>query len=105
MRPKLPTDRAVNVGLILTERLINANKYAYAGGVWPIIVGLDQHGTNFVLTVGGRGAGKNRTHQGFRSRMLTAMVERLAGSIDESDKATRLLVTISAPVEQPRWRR
>ena len=105
MRPKLPTDRAVNVGLILTERLIDANGYAYAGGVWPIIVGLDQYGTNFVLTVGRRGAGKDRTDPGFRSRMLTTMVERLAGSIDESDKATRLLVTISAPVEQPRWRR
>jgi hypothetical protein len=67
-------------------------------------VGPNQHGTNFVLTVDGRGTSVNRTHQCFRSRMLTAIVERLARGIDESDKTTRLLVTISAPVEQPRWR-
>lgn len=98
----VPTDRAVNVGLILTELLINANKYAYAGGAGPIAVGLDQHGTSFQLTVGDRGRGKDQSHQGFGSRMLTAMVKRLAGSIDESDNAPGLLVTVTAPVEQPR---
>lgn len=97
----VPTDRAVNVGLILTELLINANKYAYAGGAGPIAVGLDQHGNDFQLTVGDHGPGKNRSHEGFGSRMLTAMVKRLAGSSRESDNAPGLLITIIAPVEEP----
>ncbi len=98
----VPTDRAVNVGLILTELLINANKYAYTGGAGPIAVGLQQNGSDFQLTVGDRGPGKDRTHQGFGSRMLTAMVKRLAGTIDERDNTPGLLVTVTAPVEQPR---
>ena len=39
----MPTDRAVNVGLILTELVINASKYAYAGQPGPISVMLEQY--------------------------------------------------------------
>ena len=98
----VPTDRAVNVGLILTELLINANKYAYAGSAGPIAVGLDQQGDEFRLTVSDRGPGKDRAHQGFGSRMLSAMVKRLAGSIEESDNSPGLRVTVTAPLEEAR---
>ena len=36
----LPTDRAISLGLLLTELLINANKYAYGGAAGPIEITL-----------------------------------------------------------------
>ena len=42
----LPTDRAVGLGLVLTELVINANKYAYGGAPGPLRITLTEEGRN-----------------------------------------------------------
>jgi light-regulated signal transduction histidine kinase (bacteriophytochrome) len=98
----MPTDRAVNIGLILTELVINASKYAYAGAVGPIAIALEQHRTRLRLIVADEGRGKSGTGQGFGSRMMDAMVDRLSGEIDFADNAPGLRVILTAPIEEVR---
>jgi chemotaxis family two-component system sensor kinase Cph1 len=92
-------DRAVNIGLILTELLINANKYAYEGGAGPVSISLRHIRNSFMLVVADRGPGKVTTREGFGTRMLNAMVKSLSGTIDESSAGPGLRVTIMAPVQ------
>lgn len=95
----ISTDRAVNVGLILTELVINANKYAYGGKAGPISIALEQHRNRFLLIVADRGVGKSRTRQGFGTRMLNAMVDRLAGTIEDTSNDPGLRVVVTAPIQ------
>ena len=95
----ISADRAVNVGLILTELVINANKYAYAGSSGPISIGLEQHRHRFRLIVADRGSGKSMARTGFGTRMLNAMVERLAGTLEETSNEPGLRVIVTAPIE------
>ncbi len=97
----MSTDRAVHVGLILTELVINANKYAYAGGSGPITIALEQQQARFLLIVADRGSGKSGQGMGFGSRMLASMVARLAGTMAETDNCPGLRVTIAAPIGEP----
>lgn len=94
-------DAAVQVGLILVELVINAQKYAYDGKPGPIAVTLEQFRNRFRLTVADRGQGRLGTRQGFGTRMLNAMVQRLDGTIEEIDNAPGLRFIVSAPVGVP----
>jgi two-component sensor histidine kinase len=96
----ISTDRALNVGLVLTELIINANKYAYSGQPGPLTITLEQRGKVFHLAVCDRGLADQKTGQGFGTRMIKAMVERLAGTIEYSDNQPGLRVLFTAPVEQ-----
>ena len=96
----ISTDRAIHVGLILTELVINANKYAYGGGTGPITITLDQYRNRFRLIVTDRGLGKLGTGKGFGSRMLNSMVKRLAGTMEETDNDPGLRVTVTAPIAE-----
>jgi chemotaxis family two-component system sensor kinase Cph1 len=95
------TERAVNVGLILTELIINANKYAYAGRPGPLAILLDQQRNNLRLVVADQGVGKVTARVGFGTRMLNAMVKTLAGTIEEANNAPGLRTTLTAPVQRP----
>jgi light-regulated signal transduction histidine kinase (bacteriophytochrome) len=97
----VPTDRAVHVGLILTELLINVQKYAYAGVAGPITVNLSQQDGTFSLIVLDRGTGITQTREGFGTRMLNAMVKKLAGNIDYEDNEPGLRVRVTAPIGEP----
>jgi len=105
----VPTDRAVSVGLVLAELVINATKYAYAGEVGPIDICLDQHRRRFRLIVAdqGRGvvpgaaptgAGGGTRSGGFGSRMMTAVVDRLDGEIELTDNQPGTRAILTAPV-------
>jgi two-component system, chemotaxis family, sensor kinase Cph1 len=94
----MPVDAAVNVGLVLTELVINANKYAYDGQPGPLSISLEQYRNRFRLIVADRGHGKAGTRQGFGTRMLTAMVDRLGGTIEETGNKPGLRVIVTAPI-------
>ena len=94
----LPADAAVNVGLILTELIINATKYAYGGQPGPVSIAVEQHGSRFRLIVADRGVGKSGARQGFGSRMISAMVESLGGALEDSDNRPGLRVIVTAPI-------
>jgi light-regulated signal transduction histidine kinase (bacteriophytochrome) len=94
----VPTDKAVTVGLILTELVINASKYAYGGELGPITISLDEHRNRFRLIVSDQGSGKAKTREGFGTRMLAAMVDQLSGTIEEQDNEPGLRIILTAPI-------
>jgi light-regulated signal transduction histidine kinase (bacteriophytochrome) len=83
----LNTDRAVTVGLVLTELVINANKYAYGGRPGPIDISLEASGPNLRVVVADRGKGKHSPGEGFGTRMMNAMVGQLRGELTYVDNA------------------
>ncbi|MDP1632047.1 MAG: histidine kinase dimerization/phosphoacceptor domain -containing protein [Caulobacter sp.] len=95
----IPTDRAVILGLILTELVINTNKYAYGGAPGQLSVTLEQHLSSFRLIVADQGAGKPGAHEGFGTRMVTAMVQQLSGVLEQFDNQPGLRTVLTAPVE------
>ena len=95
----VPTDRAVSIGLILTELVINASKYAYGGAAGPIAITLEQHGGKLRLIVADDGRGKG-DGEGFGSRMMGAMVQRLAGTIEYGENHPGLRAIMTAPIAE-----
>ncbi|MEG8057548.1 histidine kinase dimerization/phosphoacceptor domain -containing protein [Sphingomonas sp. 22L2VL55-3] len=96
------TDRAVNIGLVLTELVINASKYAYRGDAGPIHIILEQHRNRLRLIVADQGVGKSGTRIGFGSRMMNAIVAGLSGTIEQDDNMPGLRVILTAPVDDAR---
>lgn len=92
-------DRAVTVGLVLTELVINAAKYAYGGRAGPLAITLDGHRNQFRLVVADRGSGKPSAQEGFGTQMMRAMVDRLSGTLDYTDNDPGLRVIVVAPLE------
>lgn len=97
----VPTDRAVTLGLILTELVINANKYAYDGAPGPIAISLEQAGSRFRLVVADQGRGKHQPGAGFGTRMMTAMVSQLAGDLQYLDNQPGARAVLTAPIAAP----
>ena len=96
----ISADRAVQVGLILTELVINANKYAYGGKPGPLAISVEQHRNQFRLIVADQGRGTDFTGQrtGFGTRMMNAMIRQLGGSIEQGDNKPGLRVIVTAPI-------
>ena len=95
----MPADRAVNLGLLLTELVINANKYAYDGAPGPVAISLRQHLHSFRLTVADRGRGREMASSGFGNRMMRAMAQTLMAAMEETDASPGLRVTVTGPIE------
>lgn len=95
----VPTDRAVSIGLIVTELVINATKYAYGGAPGPIHIALEQHLDRLRLIVADQGNGAG-SGEGFGSRMLATMAQRLSGTIERVDNHPGLRVIVTAPIEE-----
>ena len=93
----MPTDRAVTLGLILTELIININKYAYGGAPGPIGIVLTEDRTKFRLIVADQGQGKKADREGFGSRMMAALVQQLSGDLMFEDNNPGLRATLTAP--------
>jgi chemotaxis family two-component system sensor kinase Cph1 len=94
----IPTERAVILGLVLTELVINANKYAYDGAPGPIEILLVEDRARLRLAVADRGKGMAVARKGFGSRMMAAMVSQLAGDLDYEDNKPGLRAVLSAPI-------
>ncbi|MGQ7793978.1 histidine kinase dimerization/phosphoacceptor domain -containing protein [Faunimonas sp. B44] len=93
----MPAERAIAAGLVLTELLINVNKYAYDGGPGPVAVALSEDRHRFRLTVADHGRGKTSVRQGFGTRMMEALVQQLGGELTSEDNRPGLRVTLAAP--------
>jgi light-regulated signal transduction histidine kinase (bacteriophytochrome) len=96
----LPTDRAISMGLVLTELIINANKYAYGGAAGPLAIRLAEERASFQLTVADKGVGRTSTRKGFGSRMIDALVKQLGGTLSYEDDAPGLRAVLTAPVAE-----
>ena len=94
----IATDKAVTLGLVLTELVINANKYAYDGAPGPIEITLEQHRNDLRLIVADQGRGKASPGEGFGSRMLKAMVGQLEGRLEHKDNKPGLRTIVTCPI-------
>ena len=94
----LPIDRVIPLGLVVTELVINVNKYAYAREPGPIEITLTGDQSRFRLVVADKGRGRTSTRQGFGTRMMTALVNQLSGHLDFEDNAPGVRVVLSAPI-------
>ncbi|MEW5687457.1 MAG: histidine kinase dimerization/phosphoacceptor domain -containing protein [Pseudomonadota bacterium] len=96
----VPTDRAVTLGLVVTELVINANKYAYDGAPGPIAVTLEEHNDKLRIVVADHGRGKHGevSGSGFGSRMIAAMVRQLRAELTFADNKPGLRAILTAPV-------
>jgi two-component sensor histidine kinase len=98
-------DSAVAVGMLFTELVINALKYAYPEGRGPIRVALRQQGGAMSLTVEddgiGYGNGKAHNSTGLGQRIITAMANKLNASVvrDRAHSGTRITVTFKPNTE------
>jgi chemotaxis family two-component system sensor kinase Cph1 len=99
---KVSTDQAIPLGLILTELLINANKYAYAGAAGPIEVALTEDRTHFQMIVSDRGPGRTSKAEGFGSRIMAALVQQLGGVLSYSNTMPGLRVSLTVPLQSPK---
>ncbi|WP_293676154.1 histidine kinase dimerization/phosphoacceptor domain -containing protein [uncultured Phenylobacterium sp.] len=96
----VPTDRAVTLGLVITELVINANKYAYGGAPGPIEVSVEDHRANLRVIVADHGKGKHAPGEGFGSRMMTAMVRQLGGTLTFGDNKPGLRAILTCPANR-----
>jgi len=102
-------DRAVALGVIVNELVLNAVKYAYPNGQGPIRVFLRKQGSDAAEVVveddgvgyGNKMNGSNST--GLGQRIVSAMASKLHGSIahDEAHQGARITVSFSLSSPQP----
>jgi chemotaxis family two-component system sensor kinase Cph1 len=93
------TDRAVTLGLVLTELMINANKHAYGGQEGPIEIQLLEDRNQLQLIVADKGSGKLLTESGFGSRMVEGLVAQIGGDLTYSDNSPGLRTTLKLPTQ------
>jgi two-component sensor histidine kinase len=95
---EIDPDRAVSIGIIVNELVMNAVKYAYPDGAGPIHVRLVAQGDDLSLSISDDGVGLNaRTDPrstGMGQRIVTAMAAKLEATVErDSDHAgTRIVL-------------
>ncbi len=89
------TDRAVIIGLIVTELFINAVKYAYGGQPGRLDIGLVEDGDKLRLSVADQGGGKQGPRVGFGSKMMDALVRQMGGTLAYHDNAPGVRAELS----------
>ena len=91
--------RAVTIGLILTELIINAQKYAYDGAPGPLRIALSEDEGSFRLAVADQGKGGHKAGKGFGSMMIRSLVDQLGGQLDYLDRRPGLEVVLKARID------
>jgi len=106
---KLATDRAISVGIIVTELVTNALKYAYPAAGGPIRVKLSPHMPGQLTLVvedegiGHPGSAQSAKGTGVGSRIVDAMSRSLGGDLRQSGDrgGFRSVLTFPQLSEQP----
>ena len=95
---EIDPDRAVAIGIIVNELVMNAVKYAYPDGAGPIHVELSAQEDNLMLSIADNGVGLNaRTDPrstGMGQRIVAAMASKLSASVerDPGHAGTRMVL-------------
>lgn len=98
----ISTNRSVILGLIVTELLTNAVKYAYGGAPGPLLVETAERGDDLRIAIADRGSGLNpNAAKSFGSRLIQAMVQQLSGKLDLEDNAPGLRAVLTIPAKEP----
>jgi two-component sensor histidine kinase/CheY-like chemotaxis protein len=97
---EIDPDRAVAIGIIVNELVMNAVKYAYPDGAGPIDVDLHAQGDDLVLSIADNGVGLNGKTDprstGMGQRIVAAMASKLEASVerDPNHAGTRIVVRL-----------
>jgi two-component sensor histidine kinase len=95
---EIDPDRAVAIGIIANELVMNAVKYAYPDGAGPIHVDLRAEGGDLVLSISDDGVGTNGKidprSTGMGQRIVSAMAAKLEATVerDPNHAGTRILL-------------
>jgi two-component sensor histidine kinase len=95
---EIDPDRAVAIGIIVNELVMNAVKYAYPDGAGPIHVQLRGQAEDIVLSIADNGVGLNvktdPRSTGMGQRIVTAMASKLDASVerDPAHAGTRIVL-------------
>ena len=95
---EIDPDRAVAIGIIVNELVMNAVKYAYPDGAGPIHVDLKAQGDDLLLSIADDGVGLNvktdPRSTGMGQRIVTAMATKLDASVerDPAHAGTRIML-------------
>jgi two-component sensor histidine kinase len=95
---EIDPDRAVAIGIIVNELVMNAVKYAYPDAAGPIEVELKTAGDDLVLSIADDGVGLNAKADprstGMGQRIVSAMASKLEANVerDPNHAGTRMLV-------------
>ena len=95
---EIDPDRAVAIGIIVNELVMNAVKYAYPDGAGPIHVELAAEGEDLLLSIADDGVGLNGKSDprstGMGQRIVTAMASKLEASVerDPTHAGTRIVL-------------
>jgi two-component sensor histidine kinase len=95
---EIDPDRAVAIGIIVNELVMNAVKYAYPDGAGPIHVTLHAQGDDLALSIADDGVGRNvktdPRSTGMGQRIVTAMASKLEATVerDPSHPGTRIVL-------------
>lgn len=104
---RLATDASINLGVVVTEWVTNAFKYAYpGGGSGEIRVGLRQLAEGKAELVVeddgvGRAEGAPAKGTGLGSRIVTAMAQSLGGTIEYEQRSPGMLARVTFAAEVP----
>ena len=95
---EIDPDRAVAIGIIVNELVMNAVKYAYPDGAGPIHVDLNAQGDDLLLSITDDGVGLNvktdPRSTGMGQRIVTAMASKLEANVerDPAHAGTRIVL-------------
>ena len=95
---EIDPDRAVAIGIIVNELVMNAVKYAYPDGAGPIHVELKSDGDDILVSIADDGVGLNvktdPRSTGMGQRIVSAMAAKLYASVerDPVHSGTRILL-------------
>ncbi len=104
---EIDPDRAVAIGIIVNELVMNAVKYAYPDGAGPIHVDLRADGDDLLLSIADDGVGLNvkadPRSTGMGQRIVSAMASKLEASVerDPDHAGTRMLVRFGRNAAAP----
>ena len=101
---QLPTDKAVSIGVIVSELITNASKYAFPDGVGQIRVELRSiDGTRALLTVSDDGIGWHGTGEvrgtGLGRKIMAAMATNLNTTLEYRTPEKGTLAELEIPLE------
>jgi len=95
---EIDPDRAVAIGIIVNELVMNAVKYAYPDGAGPIHVELKSAGEHLTLSIADDGVGLDDTADprgtGMGQRIVSAMAAKLEANVerDPAHSGTRIVL-------------
>jgi two-component sensor histidine kinase len=95
---EIDPDRAVAIGIIVNELVMNAVKYAYPDSAGPIHIDLTARHDELVLSIADNGVGLNAKTDprstGMGQRIVAAMASKLEATVerDPTHNGTRIVV-------------